>query len=183
MVIKIMKKIIQILVLSTVSLAVIGFLFTPSPLHYVAGFQEVFNSELPKGCVCVFQQLFVTGRDQAKYSYYAVIQGDNEVLKSIASNIGLNKKNTDEFEETQEILRDSLKELYPIGVRQNATLLLFEKKKVLRHEYDWCYIQAEIIDNRLYIFKIAMARPLRDSVAKRGGVLKLLWRKLTEKEE
>lgn len=166
-----------------VSLAVIVFLFMPSPLQYVAEFQDVFNSELPKGCVCVFQRLVVTGRDQSKYSYYAAIQGDNEVLKSLVYKIGLNEKNADEYEETQEMLRDGLKEFYPIGVRKGITLQLFEKKKLNRHETDWCYVQAEIIDNRLYIFKIAMARPLRDSVAKRGGVLKLLWRKLSEKGE
>lgn len=179
----IMNKIIKIVALIALSLAVIAFLFMPSPLQYVAEFQEVFNNELPKGCVCVFQQLFVTGRDQAKYSYCGVIQGDKEVLKSLVYKIGLNEKNADEYEETQEMLRDGLKELYPIGVRQGITLQLFEKKKLNRYEPDWCYIQAEIIDNRLYIFKFASASTLRDSVAKRGGVLKLLWRKLTGKVE
>lgn len=176
-----MRKIIKIVALIALSLAVIVFLFMPSPLQYVAEFQDVFNNELPKGCVCVFQRLFVTGRDQAKYSYCAVIQGENEVLKSVSYKIGLNEKNADEYEETQEMLRDSLKELYPVGVRKGITLQLFEKKKLNRYEPDWCYIQAEIIGNRLYIFKFASASPLRDSMAKRGGVLKLLWVKLTGK--
>lgn len=181
-----MNKIVKVVALISVLLAVVIFLLMPSPLPYVAEFQDVFNRELPKGCVSVFQQLLVTGRDQDKYSYNVVIQGDNALLLSLVYDIGLDNKAANEYKETQNILSTNMKTRYPVGVKRNSPLQLFEKKGLIRHETDWCYIQAEIIENRLYIFKIAMSRSLRDNIEKKGGVLKLLWKRLaatTKNEE
>jgi hypothetical protein len=124
-------------------------------LEMQAGYEDILQHPLPEGVKMVGERFNAFGRDRTIYDYCILLKGNPEALIAYTKLLGLSERKIPEDSRSNHILQVKLKWWTPPLLTMGSGCRFFE-----RETDEHSIIQAELVGNELYLFKVGDIKSL-----------------------